>query len=153
MTKKLLISPYSKQLRNGKRNAKNYPYWQEVIDKMKDKGWEIWQLGMVGEELFDGVDSVLYNYKLADIKRFVSDCDVWVSVDNFFPHLAHDIKPGIVIWGRSNPDIYGYDNCRALFVSRDYFLKDQFGIWESVDYTEDCFVKADVVIEAIERFA
>ena len=43
----IIISPYSKALRSGKRNPKNYPYWQELIELIKEP---IVQIGIEGEE-------------------------------------------------------------------------------------------------------
>lgn len=43
----IIISPYSKALRNGKTNAKNYPYWKELIELIKEP---IVQVGIDGEE-------------------------------------------------------------------------------------------------------
>ena len=43
----ILISPYSKQLTNGKTNPKNYPYWDEVISQIQEP---IIQIGIEGEK-------------------------------------------------------------------------------------------------------
>ena len=43
----IIIQPYAKPLVNGKRNPKNYPYWKELISKIKEP---IIQIGVEGEE-------------------------------------------------------------------------------------------------------
>ena len=43
----IIISPYSKPLRNGLNNPKNYPYWKELISLINE---EIIQVGVDGEE-------------------------------------------------------------------------------------------------------
>jgi len=45
----ILISPYSRPLRNGKNNPKNFPYWREVVDLLKTKN-DIVQIGVEGEK-------------------------------------------------------------------------------------------------------
>ena len=46
----IVISPYSKKLRNGKENPKNYPYWEELIAWIQiNVGFDIVQVGVEGE--------------------------------------------------------------------------------------------------------
>ena len=43
----IIISPYSKALRNDKPNPKNYPYWDEVLKGIKEP---VVQIGITGEK-------------------------------------------------------------------------------------------------------
>ena len=136
----IVISPYSRALRNGKRNPKNFPYWKELIAKLKGK--TIVQIGVEGEVPL--VKDFRKGLPLKDIENLIKDCDYWISVDNFLPHLAHYVgKPGIVLWGRSDPNIFGYQENINMLKDRKYLRESQFDMWENVPYNPDVFLTAD----------
>lgn len=146
----ILISPYSRAMRNGERNPKNYPYWVDVVKYFSDQ--QFVQIGVQGEKQL--VKDFRINLKLNQIERLLNDCTVWVSVDNFLPHWANlvNAKQGIVIWGQSDPEIFGYKQNINLLKGREYLRKDQFGTWEACKYRKDVFVEPEVVAEAIRMF-
>jgi ADP-heptose:LPS heptosyltransferase len=142
----IVISPFSKKLRNGKENPKNYPYWKGVISLLKQKN--IIQIGVEGETKL--VNDFRKGLSLDQIKKLISECDFWMSVDNFLPHLAHHIpKPGVVLWGYSDPNIFGYKENLNLLKNRNYLRKDQFNIWEAIEYNEDVFMSANDVVKEV----
>jgi ADP-heptose:LPS heptosyltransferase len=147
----ILISPYSKPMRNGTNSPKNYPYWPEVVSALN--GDEVVQIGAGDEKpLAVGKSSFKFikNLPLARIEDLVRQCRVWVSVDNFLPHLAHHVgKPGIVLWGQSDPNVFGYPENANLLKDRKYLRGDQFMIWEACEYKAEVFVVPEVVINAI----
>ena len=148
--KKLIISPYSRKI-NRQRHPKNYPYWNDVVKGVTGE-FDTVQIGCNGEEIIEGVDCFIAGLSFKEIEDRVRECDVWASVDNFLPHLAHLIgKPGVVIWSRSDPNIFGYKENINLLKSRKYLMQDQFMRWEDVDYVEDAFVSPDKVIQAIKE--
>ena len=55
---KIIISPFSRVLRNGKPNPKNYPYWPELIKLLREKNMCVVQVGFKGEEELPGVDEI-----------------------------------------------------------------------------------------------
>jgi ADP-heptose:LPS heptosyltransferase len=146
----IIISPYSRKLRNGERNPKDYPYWEELVAGLKQRGHKIIQLGVAGEPKIEGVDEVCYNLKLKAIKDMLIQSHIWISVDNFLPHLAsHTSKPGIVIWGRSNPDIFGYPQNINILSHTKHLRQDQFDIWETIEYNENVFTKPEEILRFI----
>jgi ADP-heptose:LPS heptosyltransferase len=146
----IVISPYSKLLRNGARNPKDYPYWPELVKRLNELGYEVIQIGVKGEAPIEGVKELRLDLKLKYIKQLLLDSHTWISVDNFLPHLASHInKPGIVLWGMSNPAIFGYSENVNLLKHHKYLKADQFGFWEDVVYNPDAFVDPMAVIEFI----
>lgn len=145
----ILLSPYSRALPNGKSNAKNYPYWQEVVNTLVHKNQTIIQLGSRGETSLKNVN-VRVGLSLDEISLLVRDCQTWASVDNFFPHLcSHLSKPGVVIWSRSDPKIFGYESNTNLLKDRSYLRMDQFGKWTDCPCLLDSFVDPEIVTNAI----
>ena len=62
--KTILISPYSRRLRSGNLNPKDYPYWEELVKLLKIDGWNVIQVGTSGEKVIGGVNEVLTNLSL-----------------------------------------------------------------------------------------
>jgi len=143
----ILISPWSRILKDGTYNAKNYPWWEKVIAGLEDE-YDIVQIGVNGEKKL--VEDFRKNLHLREVGKLVQDCYTWISVDNFLPHLAHLIgKPGIVLWGVSDPNIFGYKENKNLLKARKYLRSMQFGVWDGVKHDPNVFVTADKVIEAV----
>ena len=152
--KTIIISPYSKKLRNtDNENPKNYPFWHDVVFLLKEKDYKIIQIGIEGEERIGNTDEFLVSLPFDELKEKLKDCFVWISVDNMINHLGAFIKkPGICLFGFSDPRIYGYEQNVNLLKDRKYLRKDQFGLWESIEYNQEVFVEPQEVVEAVEWF-
>lgn len=154
--KRILISPCSQKLRvkeneSLRNNPKNYPYWLQVIESLKTKGYTTLQVGVAGEPDFKA-DELYKGLSLHNLHNLLCTCDTWISVDNFFGHFAtYYKKPGIVIFGRSDPKLFGYEQNINLLKDRKYLRQNQFDIWENDIFTEEAFVAADVVVDAVEE--
>jgi len=147
----ILISPYSRQMRNGKDNPKNYPYWKEVVSQLSLEGKKVIQLASENEPPI-GANEVKLKLPLRELKNLLEQCDTWAAVDNFWPHFcALSKKPGVVIWGKSDPLIFGYPWNINLLKSRDCLRWNQFDIWESDTFDPKVFFPAYEVIAAIHK--
>jgi ADP-heptose:LPS heptosyltransferase len=141
----IIISPYAQKLRNGKENPKNYPYWEELIQKI-DKSIHIVQVGVEGEIKL--VDDCRFNLSIKDLRNLINECHTWISVDSMFQHLAWDCeKKGIVLWSQSNPLIFGHKENINLLKDRLYLRQNQFLWWEDTDHNPDAFVKPEEIIK------
>lgn len=139
----IIISPYSKMLRNGANNPKNYPYWKELISLIDE---DIVQVGISGEEQL--VKDFRKNLSLNEMSNLINECKTWISVDSFFQHFAwHLGKPGIVLWGQSDPDIFGHKENINLLKDRKYLREKQFWIWEQCEYNSEAFVEPEYVLK------
>ena len=151
---KIVISPYSRQLRNGKPNPKNYPYWPALVRSLREKGMYVIQVGVQGEKQIDGVDETKFSLPLKDLIALMKECDTWISIDNFFQHLAYanDI-PGYVIFGQSDPNIFGHKENINILKDRSYLRPLQFDIWERQEVNNESFVEPEVIIDRIFKGA
>lgn len=144
----IIISPYARKMRNDKPHPKNYPYWKEVISKIDE---EIIQIGVDGEEQL--VDDFRKNLSLYQLATLTTQCKTWISVDSFYQHFCWDLKkPGIVIFGQSDPNIFGHKENINLLKDRKYLRENQFWLWEQADYNKDSFVKPKFVVDALKKF-
>ena len=150
---KIIISPYSQKMRNGNKNPKDFSCWDRVIQILKADGHNVTQIGVTGEARFEGVDEFLVDTPMLELKGILMCCDVWISVDNFLPHMAALYgKPGIVIFGKSDPEIFGYPLHKNLLKDHKYLREFPYDIWEKIEFSEDCFVEPEVVCDAVKEF-
>jgi len=151
--KTIIISPYSRKLRNGGKNPKDYPYWNELVKELKKKDFYIIQIGVDGEESISGVDETKFNQPLKEIEELLKGCYTFVSVDNFLPHLAHCIGiKGVALFFRSDPGLFGYLENINLLKDKKYLRSNQFDIWERCEYMEESFIEPEIVVKAISSF-
>jgi len=141
----IIISPYAKALRSGKTNAKNYPYWKELIRLIDEP---IVQVGIDDEEQL--VDDFRKNLSLKELGSLVNECKTWISCDSFFQHFAWDKKKyGIVLWSVSDPLIFGHPENINLLKDRNNLVQNQFLWWEQTEHDADKFVSPEIVIESL----
>ena len=139
----IIISPYAKPLPNGGVNPKNYPYWQDLLKLIDEPVVQV------------GVDSELQltqdfrkNLSLQELAELVRECRTWISCDSFFQHFCWDLgKPGVVIWGQSDPNIFGHPENINLLKDRKYLAPNQFLWWEQTEHNPDRFVGVDEVLK------
>lgn len=147
---KIVLFPYAKTMRNGKKHPKNYPYWTELVELLKKDNHELIQLGVAGEiQLVDDFSKNLSYDQLCDILK---ECDTWIGVDSFGQHLAWSVgKRGIALFGQSDPLIFGHAENINLLKSRKYLREKQFWLWEQCEANDEAFVSPETVIEALNE--
>jgi hypothetical protein len=80
------------------------------------------------------------------------ECRTWIGVDSFFQHFCWDLgKPGIVIWGQSDPNIFGHPENINLLKDRKYLREKQFWLWEQAEYNEEAFVLPVAVLKHLNK--
>lgn len=147
----ILIAPYAKKMRNNERHPKDYPWWREVVDQLLRDGQHVVQVGTPGEPPL--VSDVRQGLSLPELERLVRDCKTWVSVDSFLQHFCWDLKkPGVCIFGQSDPLIFGHPENVNLLKDRKYLRDKQFWMWEQAEARDDAFVGPDEVVAAVRRF-
>jgi hypothetical protein len=146
----ILISPYAARLVSGKRNPKNYPYWNELLSRIG--GHEhIVQVGVEGEEQL--VPDFRKNLSVFELRKLLRECKTWIGCDSMFQHLAWDEeKRGITLWSVSDPLIYGHPENINLLKSREFLAPKQFLWWDYVEHNSEAFVEPEVVLKHLTEF-
>lgn len=152
---KIVIAPYSAKLRNGNENSKNYPHWSKLVSLLNAEGYEVIQIGVSGEDRVEGVGQFVTNWPFAKLRDLINDATLWISVDSWLPHFCHceRLKPGIVLFGPSDPRIWGYPQNTNLLRGREYLRPYQFDAWEACEYNPQAFVYAENVMPHVRRLA
>ena len=123
--------------RGNLETPKSYPHWDALLELLK--GPEILEIrGLLPEQ---------------EIVELVNRADTFISIDSFLPHLCNykKLKPGIVLWGLSDPLLFGYPQNVNLLKGRMYLRTDQYGFWKDVKANPDAFVGPEVVLAAINK--
>jgi ADP-heptose:LPS heptosyltransferase len=143
----IIISPYAQKLRNNELNPKNYPYWKELITMIDEP---IIQVGVEGEEQL--VEDFRKNLPFKELRALIQECRIWLGVDSFFQHLAWDEKkPGVVLWGPSDPLIFGHPENINLLKDRSHLAVNQFIWWEATKHSNDRFVTPMEIIKHLKE--
>jgi len=118
------------------KNAKSYPFWPQPLEALK-------------QHEIKKIEGILEEHEIIDL---VNWCDIWISIDSLLQHLAafHKLKPGIVIWGKSDPEIFGYKHNINLLKDRKCLRPNQFAFWKDEPIDPEVFVAPEVILRAIE---
>ncbi len=147
---KILIFPWARGMRNGKPHPKNYPHWTELVQKLQAQCHTVIQTGVIGEERL--VDDVRQGLNLSELADLVRSVDTWISIDSFGQHFCWDLGvPGVVLFGQSDPVIFGHPENINLLKDRQYLRERQFWLWEQCEARDDCWVTADEVITTLNE--
>jgi ADP-heptose:LPS heptosyltransferase len=92
------------------QNKEWYPErWAQVISWLKDRGYEIVQLGCRGETPIPGTVNLLGRTSIRQALALVKHARYFLGIDSVFNHAAHSFGiPGVVLFGASTPKIWGY---------------------------------------------
>ena len=148
---RIVIACWAARMPNGNRNAKNFPWWKELVDLLNVEGHEVIQVAAAGEEKVEGVSMFLQGFSLEKLEQVLREADTWISVDSWLPHFCATMRlsTGIVIWAQSNPKIWGYPHNVNLLKSNEYLRPYQYAPWFDVPYNEDAFVSPEAVMDAL----
>ena len=151
----IIISPYAQKLPPDKAsyNPKNFPYWDETLRlvKLKLPDLKIIQVGGGNEPVLDRVTETFFNSTPAELLQVAKNCDAWISVDSFFQHFCayYKIPNGVVIFGQSDPKIFGYPHNRNLLKDQKHLRQDQFKHWWETPNKLEVFVDAETVAKTL----
>jgi len=148
--KKIIISPFSQKPPSGKQNPKNYPFWEEVLLSLKGLDYYVTQIGRGGETKFNLVNDTKFDLKFKDLKQLILEHEFWISVDNFLPHFCNTFNSrGIVLFSRSDPNIFGYKQNINLLKDRKYLRQNQFNSWDECEFLIEAFISPSIVTSTI----
>lgn len=145
----ILISPWSRKTTAGGDSPKNYPYWDSVASNLVKAGHQVIQVSCSGEKDITGIKRA-NDLPLATIAEMMKVCATWISCDNFWHHMAWTLgQPGVVIFGSSDPEIFGHPENINLLKHRKYLREQQFWLWSQDNPDPERFVGPEAVIHAV----
>jgi hypothetical protein len=74
-------------------------------------------------------------------------------VDSFLQHFCWSIGvKAIVLWGTSDPLIFGHEENINVLKNRGYLRPNQFDMWEGDPYNPNAFVTPEEVLKIISEY-
>jgi ADP-heptose:LPS heptosyltransferase len=135
--KTVLMARGVRPLRNGKPNAKLYPFFDQLSNLLKQEGYEVIELT---KEL-----------PLLELKALVKSMFTTICCDSFLSHFCESIgAQAVVIFGPSDPKIFGCKSNINLFKSKAGFRKDQFKVWEDEPCNDSIWVTPEEILTVIK---
>lgn len=151
--RRLIISPYSRRIAGLNRNPKDYPWWDRLVHLLKSAGYHLTQIGVTGEKVIPQVDECLFDLPIPSLVDMLNRYHAFISVDNFFQHLCHYYGfRGVVLFGQSDPEIFGHESNVNLLKSRSLLRPDQFGRWDQAPIKDHAFVDPGEVMRELAAF-
>jgi hypothetical protein len=132
----VIYSKGVRPLRSGKPSAKEYPHWDKLVELLS-KDFIVIE---VVQEPLDRLEALL---KVAD---YVLACD------SFLQHFCWSIGvKAHVLWGTSDPLIFGHAENVNILKDRKYVRPNQFDMWENDVPQPEAFVLPEEVMKYINQ--
>jgi len=145
------IFPWSRNTTEGAPSPKNYSHWVSVVSGLVKAGHEVVQVSTSSEPDVQGARR-MNDLTFQKIGALLATASTWIAVDNFLPHMAWTLsQPGVVIFGLSDPDIFGHRENINLLKGRHFLRARQFGLWSQADPNPEAFVSPEIVVRAAEQ--
>ncbi len=89
--------------------------WRTLVARLVASGISVVQAGLYGEEHLEGARDFRGMTRVTEVPALIAAMDAVVTADNFVMHAAAMEKiPGVVLWGPTRPEVYGYPVHRHL---------------------------------------
>lgn|SRR5574343_140185 len=126
----ILVFPSTNRFDN-QINAKEYPYFSQLIKLLEKKGHTVIQIGSRTDQPITPMFIHNTNWKV--LETLIKNCDFWISIDTFIQHFVKTQnlnKRGIVLWGPSNPKHFGYSDNLNIVKDSKFFRQEQYKWWK-----------------------
>lgn len=155
--KNIIISPFSNNLLDGRESPKNWgtENWNELVRQIKEKyNFNVLQIGTHSEKQIKGTDFIAREWRFEKIKDLLKHSRFFISVDNFLPHFARLVnKRGVVIWGPSDSNIFGYKQNINVHGDKQYMREQQHWLWQQCEQINPlAFPTVEEVMKSISTF-
>lgn len=148
---KILIAPFARKLRGpAGPNAKDYPFILPLLSLLKEH--DLTQIGAKDDEHLPIPG--IFGLSFKEVCESVKTTDTFISVDSYLQHIGWYVgKPGIVLFGPSDPLIFGHNIHINLLRNRKYLRAGwrEFSDWESCPLCPQAFVSPEEVVKALEK--
>ncbi len=134
---------------SGKPSPKDYPRAKELAELL-EKDHEVIQLA--GNEDIQVAKDVRRNLPYEQVCELIRWSDTGICVDSFLQHAFWEVgKPAIVLFGISDPVIFGHSENINLLKDRKYLRPQQFDLYYQNQYCNEAFVTPEEVVKALHE--
>ncbi len=150
---KLLYAPFAARSPslNGKPSPKDFPKAQELAELLETEH-DVIQLA--GAEDVQVAKDVRRNLPHPQVVELIKWSDTGVCVDSYLQHAFWEVgKPAVVLFGISDPVIFGHPENVNLLRDRKYLRPQQFDLYYVNQYCNEAFVTPEEVVKALHELA
>ena len=145
----LLFAPFAARgpSLGGKPSPKDYPSPKELCELL-EKDHEVIQVA--GNDDLQVAKDVRRNLPHEQVCELVKWSDTGVCVDSYLQHTYWSLgKPAIVLFGISDPVIFGHPENLNLIRDRAYLRPNQFDLYYLTDYKPEAFVSPNEILDSL----
>ncbi len=145
----LLYAPFAARAPSlgGKPSPKDYPWPQELAAKLQENH-EVIQVA--GNDDPQVVSDVRRNLTFDEVGKLIGQSDGGICVDSYLQHHFWFVgRRAIVLFGISDPVIFGHPEHLNLLRDRSFLRPQQYDLYYVNQYAPEAFVKPEEVIEAV----
>lgn len=131
----------------GTPSPKDYPFARELAERMEENR-QVIQVG--GGEDEQVATEFRANLSFDDLGKLIEECETAVCVDSFLQHAMWFFsKPAIVLWGISDPEVFGHPEHINLLRDRKFLRPNQFDLYYKNEHRPEAFFTPPEVIEKL----
>lgn len=146
----ILFAPFaaSQPHLNGSGSPKSIPLAKELAQIIMAAGHQLIQIG--GEEDEQVTPDFRKNLSFDEVGKLIETSDTAICCDSYLQHHCWLLnKKAIVIWGISDPLIFGHSLHHNLLKDRRFLRPNQFDLYYSDQHRPDAFPSPWKVIEEL----
>jgi ADP-heptose:LPS heptosyltransferase len=144
----ILLAPFAArqpQL-NGSGSPKDYPWTKDLVALIIAANHNLIQVGGEGDEQV--APDFRKNLIFEEVGRLIESCDTAICVDSYLQHHCWYLnKKAIVLWGISDPQIFGHSLHNNLLKDRKYLRQNQFDLYYDNQHRPEAFVTPEEVVK------
>ncbi len=149
-TRVILFAPFAAKAPSlkGQPSPKDYPYSKELANLLTD--YNVVQVGGNGDEQL--TPDFRRNISFNDLGDLILESDTAICVDSYLQHYYWFLKRrAIVLWGISDPVIFGHPENTNLLKDRKFLRPQQFDLYYVNQYCTEAFVTPEDVIRELNQ--
>lgn len=147
---RILFAPFAARSPSLKGNPspKDYP-WPRELAELLEKEHELIQVGGNGDEKI--AKDFRKNLSFTEVSNLIRQSDTGVCVDSYLQHhFWYAGRIAVVVFGISDPIIFGHPENINLLKDRKFLRPNQFDLYYLDQYRPDSYVPPQEILTAIE---
>jgi ADP-heptose:LPS heptosyltransferase len=135
---------------NGQPSPKDYPFARELA-QLLENDYELVQVGGNGDEQV--AKDFRPNLSFIELGKLIDESQTGICVDSYLQHYYwYRNRKSIVIFGISDPIIFGHPENLNLLKDRANLRPNQFDLYYTSDYKPEAFVSPNEILDSLTEF-
>ena len=149
---RILFAPFAARAPSlgGRPSPKDYPWAKELGVKLQENH-EVIQVG--GSQDEQVAEDFRKNLSFPEVEELIKGSDTGICVDSYLQHHFWSVgRRAIVLFGISDPLIFGHSIHLNLLKDRSYLRPQQYDLYYTNQYCPEAFVSLSEILDALGNF-